>query len=113
MGCTGWRGLAICRSDELLTCRIVDTPTIHREGWRDRHLDVAWIGFVRARAIAPWLRKAWVGNRAASHRGRTKMRCLECGSEAVTERPERTAHGYRRFRCRACVSSSMSAPAPC
>jgi transposase-like protein len=20
----------------------------------------------------------------------------------VTERPERTAHGYRRFRCRAC-----------
>jgi hypothetical protein len=27
---------------------------------------------------------------------------LECGSEAVTERPERTAQGYRRFRCRAC-----------
>jgi hypothetical protein len=27
------------------------------------------------------------------------MRCLECGSEAVTERPERTAQGYRRFRC--------------
>src|SRR3954449_13542653 len=32
-----------------------------------------------------------------------KMRCLECGSEAVTERPERTAQGYRRFRCRACA----------
>ena len=30
------------------------------------------------------------------------MRCVACGSEAVTERPERTAHGYRRFRCRAC-----------
>src|SRR6186713_50568 len=30
------------------------------------------------------------------------MRCLECGSEAVTERPERTAQGYRRFRCRRC-----------
>src|SRR3954469_21380373 len=30
------------------------------------------------------------------------MRCLECGSDAVTERPERTAQGYRRFRCRAC-----------
>src|SRR3954463_1096630 len=59
-------------------------------------------GSVRARAIAPWLRKAWVGYRAASHRGRTKMRCLECGSQAVTERPERTAQGYRRFRCRAC-----------
>ena len=30
------------------------------------------------------------------------MRCLECGSEALTERPERTAQGYRRFRCRTC-----------
>ena len=30
------------------------------------------------------------------------MRCVECGSAAVTERPERTAQGYRRFRCRAC-----------
>src|SRR3712207_5108727 len=29
------------------------------------------------------------------------MRCLACGSEAVTERPERAAQGYRRFRCRA------------
>src|SRR3954451_25199122 len=34
--------------------------------------------------------------------GWTRMRCLECGSEAVTERPERTAQGYRRFRCRTC-----------
>src|SRR4051812_48260919 len=31
------------------------------------------------------------------------MRCLECGSEAVTEGPERTAQGDRRFRCRACA----------
>ena len=30
------------------------------------------------------------------------MRCIECGSDAVTERSERTAQGYRRFRCRAC-----------
>ena len=30
------------------------------------------------------------------------MQCLECGPAAVTERPERTAQGYRRFRCRAC-----------
>src|SRR3954465_12642920 len=30
------------------------------------------------------------------------MRCVGCGSAAVTERPERTAHGYRRFRCRGC-----------
>ncbi len=30
------------------------------------------------------------------------MQCIECGSAAATERPERTAQGYRRFRCRAC-----------
>jgi putative transposase len=30
------------------------------------------------------------------------MQCASCGSAAVTERPERTAQGYRRFRCRDC-----------
>jgi len=30
------------------------------------------------------------------------MRCLACGSLAISERPERTAQGYRRFRCRNC-----------
>ena len=30
------------------------------------------------------------------------MRCVACEAEAVTERAERTARGYRRFRCRAC-----------
>jgi len=30
------------------------------------------------------------------------MQCVGCGSAAVTERPERTAQGYRRFRCRDC-----------
>jgi putative transposase len=30
------------------------------------------------------------------------MRCLGCDSAAVTERPERTAQGCRRFRCREC-----------
>ncbi|WP_043367375.1 IS6 family transposase [Belnapia sp. F-4-1] len=30
------------------------------------------------------------------------MECVACGSAAVTERPERTARGYRRFRCRDC-----------
>jgi putative transposase len=30
------------------------------------------------------------------------MACVCCGSAAVTERPERTARGYRRFRCREC-----------
>ena len=28
------------------------------------------------------------------------MDCVACGSAAVTERPDRTARGYRRFRCR-------------
>jgi putative transposase len=30
------------------------------------------------------------------------MRCLGCNTAAVTERLERTAQGYRRFRCREC-----------
>src|SRR3712207_8115479 len=30
------------------------------------------------------------------------MDCVACGSAAVTERPGRTARGYRRFRCRDC-----------
>jgi putative transposase len=30
------------------------------------------------------------------------MRCIGCGSTAVSERSERTIQGYRRFRCRAC-----------
>ena len=30
------------------------------------------------------------------------MHCPHCHSTATTERPDRTAHGYRRFRCRAC-----------
>ncbi len=30
------------------------------------------------------------------------MDCVACGSAAVTERLERKARGYRRFRCRDC-----------
>jgi len=30
------------------------------------------------------------------------MRCIVCDGTAVTERPDLTAQGYRRFRCRAC-----------
>ncbi len=30
------------------------------------------------------------------------MDCAVCGSAAVVERPDRTARGYRRFRCREC-----------
>ena len=35
-------------------------------------------------------------------REREQMRCMRCGSAAVSERLECTAQGYRRFRCRAC-----------
>jgi transposase-like protein len=27
---------------------------------------------------------------------------MRCGAKAATERSDRTAHGYRRFRCRTC-----------
>jgi transposase-like protein len=30
------------------------------------------------------------------------MDCVGCSSTAVTERPDLTAQGYRRFRCRDC-----------
>jgi hypothetical protein len=30
------------------------------------------------------------------------MQCIGCGSTAVSERTERTAQGYRRFRCHDC-----------
>jgi transposase-like protein len=30
------------------------------------------------------------------------MECVSCGSAATTERRDRTAQGYRRFRCRDC-----------
>ena len=30
------------------------------------------------------------------------MECIGCGSDVLTGRPERTARGYRRFRCRDC-----------
>ncbi|MGF7212775.1 transposase-like protein [Skermanella aerolata] len=30
------------------------------------------------------------------------MLCLHCCSAKTTERSDRTAHGYRRFRCRDC-----------
>jgi hypothetical protein len=30
------------------------------------------------------------------------MECITCGGGAITERPDLTARGYRRFRCRDC-----------
>src|SRR5215217_7777261 len=34
------------------------------------------------------------------------MECVCCGSATVTERLERAAQGYRRFRCRECGKQS-------
>ena len=50
----------------------------------------------------PWPKRARLGIGPRLTEERTRIRCLECGSEAVTERSERTAQGYRRFRCRTC-----------
>jgi hypothetical protein len=56
--------------------------------------------------LAPSGRSAdWDGAgrlRLWARRGATEMDCVACGSTAVTERPERTAQGYRRFRGRTC-----------
>lgn len=30
------------------------------------------------------------------------MDCADCGSAATSERRDRSAQGYRRFRCRTC-----------
>src|SRR5271157_422016 len=40
--------------------------------------------------------------RIAAGRELIAMDCIGCGSAAVTERPDLTAQGYRRFRCRDC-----------
>ena len=40
--------------------------------------------------------------RFAVERGLIAMDCVACGSAAVTERPDLTAQGYRRFRCQDC-----------
>lgn len=68
---------------------------VHRIGWtawwlkrfrqRSRH------GTDRAK-LARHARKWWEWG----------MRCVGCGLAAVSERPERTASIYRRFRCRTC-----------
>ena len=31
------------------------------------------------------------------------MKCVACGGAAISERPERTAQGYRRIRCLDCT----------
>ena len=41
------------------------------------------------------------------------MNCVGCGCAAVTERPDLTAQGYRRFRCRACGTAVQRAQRRC
>jgi transposase-like protein len=51
-------------------------------------------------------RVGWPGERPTSHFPTRvengAMRCIECYAADVSERPDRTTRGYRRFRCRAC-----------
>src|SRR3954454_5019154 len=68
-----------------------------RAALRRRRIDVE--GSVRARARTVW--PAGVPRvRSGSSGAGIGMDCVACGSTEVTERPERTAQGYRRFRCR-------------
>jgi transposase-like protein len=58
-------------------------------------------GSVRPRAVTYPL-QGEIGKELTLKAGTDGMRCVECESGAVIERPERTAQGYCRFRCRAC-----------
>jgi transposase-like protein len=61
--------------------------------------ELARSGSVTPRAmLAAWGRLFW----HAAGWGLIAMDCVGCGSAAVTERPDQTAQGYRRFRCRDC-----------
>src|SRR3954468_20315970 len=72
--------------------------------WRavDQDGVVLDVRFCQGSRHCPWPTRARLGIGPLLTEERTRMRCLECGSQAVTERAERTAEGYRRFRCRTC-----------
>jgi hypothetical protein len=55
-------------------------------------------------ALAPgiWAFGAGPGKAPDLMTGWAGVDCIRCGAKGVTERPDRTAHGYRRFRCRTC-----------
>src|SRR6202521_1271706 len=46
--------------------------------------------------------RVWPAVGSLLWQGAAWMRCVACGSWAISERSERTTQGYRRFRCRAC-----------
>ena len=60
------------------------------------------LGSVSIRAKLAGLVRTGVAYHLASRWRIAKVRCAECDAVEVTERPDRTARGYRRFRCRAC-----------
>jgi putative transposase len=60
-------------------------------------------GFCHAsRHLGRWWRGISFSKIALSGGGLIAVECVSCGSAAVTERPDLTAQGYRRFRCRDC-----------
>jgi transposase-like protein len=60
-------------------------------------------GSVTRRAISAWIVARDVPRMPpGGTTGLIVTDCVGCGSGAVTERPDLTAQGYRRFRCRAC-----------
>jgi hypothetical protein len=60
------------------------------------------VGFCQRLRQSAWSAQFGLLYRVAFDKGAGWMRCVECGSSAVSERPEHTAQGYRRFRCRSC-----------
>lgn len=50
------------------------------------------------------------GHEGTPHDGGGGMRCVECGSEAATERRERAAQDDKRLRCRGCGKRSNERP---
>ena len=84
------------------------TTTANRPGFQPLMTEVGLghVGLVlgvgqRSRQCA-WAKLSGLGIGPPLTDGRTGMRCIGCGSEALTERSERTVQGYRRFRCRLC-----------
>ena len=59
-------------------------------------------GSAGSRANEPCSDGNGLGIGAAGQEGRVDRCGALCGSSAVSERTERTAQGYRRFRCRDC-----------
>jgi hypothetical protein len=74
--------------------------------WSATYEPLRLFRFCQVSRHRPWQTRAGLAIWPALMAGWMGMRYVACGSEAVTERPERTAQGYRRFRCRACGKQS-------